>query len=441
MLLALEPVCNGRWVHVRLTRRELLAGATGTFLLSSCGLPLEAPEATPLFPLGVAAGDPTPDGVFLWTSYGGAQPLEGVLTRDGVELRTFDVTPADSVARAPVSGLQPDTVYGYSFREKGGGNASREGRFRTALAPGARRVLRFAGLSCIEDRLPMGPVQRAAEGDYDALLLLGDTAYLDPAKTVDQYRAGWAKALERSAMRDLRAAHACIATWDDHEFKDNWNRESLPEAQYEAGLQVFFESMPVPRQADPQRIWRSLRYGDVAEIFVLDCRSERRPSKQEYVSRAQLDWLEAGLASSPCTFKVILNSVPISTFSGAMFGLFVDDRWEGYPAQREELLAFIEDRKIGGVLWVSGDFHLASMGRVSTKGPGQKAIEALVGPGSQQPNPSPSYPEPGQFDWASAVNNYAVLELNPDTGEARIVYRDAKDRVLADRTYPVAAPG
>lgn len=438
MLQARGRACNGPVVRSTLSRREVLAGATG-LALASCGLPPEPPEASTAFPYGVASGDPTPDGVLLWTSYAGAQAIEAVLARDGAELRSWAVTPVDGFVHAAVTGLDADTQYAFTFRERGGDAVSREGRFRTALAPGARRLLRFGAVSCIDQTLAEDPVQRAAEADLDALLLLGDTGYLDPASTPAQYRAGWAAILGRGPMRNLRAAHAAIATWDDHEVADNWNPEELPQAQYHAALEAFFESMPVPRQADPARIWRSLRYGEVAEVFVLDCRSERRPSKQEYLSRAQLDWLEAGLASSPCAFKVILNSVPISNVQGAMYGLFRDDRWDGYPAQRAELLSWVDDRKIGGVLWVTGDFHLGCMGRVSLSGPGQKAIEVFAGPGAQSPNPAPSYPGPPQFDFSTAFNNYVTLELNPDTVEAQVVFRDGKGRVLADRTYPLAA--
>ena len=71
--------------------------------------------------------------------------------------------------------------------------------------------------------------------------------------------------------------------------------------------------------AAPDRIWRSFRWGHSAEVFVLDCRGERRPSTRSvnptresvYISRAQMDWLKAGLRASPAVFKFIVNSVPI----------------------------------------------------------------------------------------------------------------------------------
>ena len=99
-----------------------------------------------------------------------------------------------------------------------------------------------------------------------------------------------------------------------------------------------------------------------------------------------MNWLKEGLRNSPARFKLIMNSVPISDFPG-FFDAAPEDRWEGYPAQRQEILSFIDVEEIGGVLWVAGDFHLASVQRVSVSGAGEKQHEILVGPGAQVGNP------------------------------------------------------
>ncbi len=425
-----------------LTRRHVLAGL-GALTVAGCGEDAGAPEASPLFPLGVASGDPAEDGALLWTRYGGKAPLELVVLRDGAEVHAQQAAATDGFVRLEVAGFAADTAYEFLFRERGGGAQSRTGRFRTALAPGARRVLRFGGVSCMKYNQSMAAVARAAaRTDLDGFLLLGDNAYLDGSRTLDEYRASWARTLRLQAQRDLRATHTVVATWDDHEVANNWSLEDIAPAQLGAARRAFFDNMPLRAQAAaPARIWRSVRYGDVAEVLALDSRGERRPSAKEYLSRAQLDWLEARLAASPCVFKLVLTSVPVSSFPGAFFDLVKDDRWEGYPEQRNEVLSFVEQRRIGGVLWVAGDYHLASMGRVALDGPGKSAVEVLVGPGAQASNPAPSYPGEPQFDWASGVNNYAVLELDPVTTAVRIEYRDAGDRVLVERTYALGGGG
>jgi uncharacterized protein (TIGR03382 family) len=58
--------------------------------------------------------------------------------------------------------------------------------------------------------------------------------------------------------------------------------------------------------------------------------------------------------------KLLVSSVPIGEFPGP-FQPFTRDRWVGYPAQRRALLDFLEDAKLPGVFFLSGDFHMACL--------------------------------------------------------------------------------
>ncbi|MFZ5469826.1 MAG: alkaline phosphatase D family protein [Myxococcota bacterium] len=418
------------------TRREVLqaAAALGAGLAVGCGSP--EPPADPRFPLGVASGDPTSSSVLLWTCYRGrAELVVSVDDEAGARVFSAPVTVADGgFAHVDVPGLAPGRAYRYLFSDSDGSTS--EGRFRTAPDDDARVPLSFGATCCTKLGHPMDTLERAAGRALDAFLLLGDTAYVDGAHTLAEYRRNWAKTLSTAPQRALRAAHAVIATWDDHELANNWNAENIGRERFETAASVFFEHQPARRQPHaPFRVWRRLRFGRTAEVFVLDTRGERRPSAQEFLSRAQLDWLEAGLAESSAAFKLVLNPVPIAAYPGALFQSFELDRWQGYPQQRTEILQHVEDRDIRGVLWLAGDFHLACAGRVSLQGPGQNAVEVLVGPGAQAANPSPTYPAPPQFDWASGVNNYTVIDLDPATLQARIRHVDGGDATLFDHTY------
>jgi alkaline phosphatase D len=297
--------------------------------------------------------------------------------------------------------------------------------------------LRFAVSSCARQTESLAPLAVVAEQyPVDAYLTLGDSVYADGATSLADYRAKWRGALARRPNRLLRAATSLIATWDDHEVRNDASADRLSPAQLDAARAAFFEHQPVRTDA-PNRIWRSLRWGLTAEIFVLDCRGERNHATFDYVSPEQLAWLKAGLAASPATFKLIMNSVPISNYPGAFYAPFADDRWQGWPRQRTDLLSFIDEHR-GGVLWLTGDFHMGVAGRVALAGPGAEQLEIAAGPaGSNLPNPALSYPSPPQFDFASAVNNVVVLDLTPDTNSARVRFVAGDARVLFDRTYTV----
>ena len=90
----------------------------------------------------------------------------------------------------------------------------------------------------------------------------------------------------------------------------------------------------------------------------------------------QKAWLFNELAASEATFKVIINEVPISQ-------LFVlpYDRWEGYLAEREEVLQFIERAAIRNVVFLTTDLHGSLIVDVTPVGSVRAiAKEVIAGP-------------------------------------------------------------
>jgi alkaline phosphatase D len=461
-----------------ITRRQLLRGSAMAMALGACGdnlaadrpdagsgsqapppggrLPKLFPDdiavaAMSTFPLGVASGDVGAQAV-LWTQYRGISELMLAVWEVRADESYGDlmiwqrVRPGgEGFTHVDVAGLSPGTPHVFAFVEAVDLEAktrSALGRFRTAPALEALAPLRFGASSCTQFGFPMETIARAgARSDLELYLLLGDTMYSSSTRTLDGFRLRWARNLGNSAYRDLRQSTSVLATWDDHEVANNWDPETIEESIVSLASRTFFESLPIRRDARaPDRIYRSTRWGRTAEIFVLDSRSERRPSTRlrgdaQYLSRAQMDWLKSGMAASPCVFKVIMNSVPITNFP-SVFDVAASDRWEGYWEARQELLSFIDGERIGGVLWLSGDFHFASAGRVSPSGPGSQAIEILVGPGAQEPNPLwAALVDDPQFDFASGANNYGVFDLDPASRVAKVTYLDENDVALATRSY------
>lgn len=411
--------------------------------------PPTTPETTPesmSFPLGIAMGDATDSRAVAWASYSGTASLSLVVWKmSGTtyvrELPAITVKATDGVALADVLGLEAGAKYRYAFFEMEGETRKARspiGSFRAAIAPGSKEKLTFGATSCIHQGRALATLGQAAKLELDAFLFLGDSTYNDGAVSLPEFRNKWAQNFQVEHYRALRRSTSLIATWDDHEVDNDWSGDD--KSQRAAGIQVFYEMQPVQRNsADPNRLWRSIKWGDTVEVFVLDSRSERKPSTRttadaEYISKAQQAWLESGLKGSTATFKLIMNSVPISNFPG-VFDFASKDRWEGYAAQRTAVLKYIDDNKIGGVLWVSGDFHLASVGRVSPSGVGAAQIEALVGPGDNSANVlSYSLGKP-QFDWASGTSNITTIELDPTTRAVKLTWVDKDGKALKEQSY------
>ena len=413
--------------------------------------PEDTPEAS-TFALGVASGDADETRIVCWTRHDGDAPLslEVWLMEGETYARTIHAGPAERAeggfVHVAVSGLVPGARHRYAFFELDGeARAARSpiGRFRAPLASTAREPLLIGAVSCTSNGRDKATLEHAgSRDDLDVFLCLGDTTYNDGSESLAEFREKWDESLGSAGWRATRQSTSLLCTWDDHEVDNDYDPERVDASVLQSATRTFFEHQPVARIADaPDRIWRSRRWGLTAELFVLDCRSERRPSTRSgsdpiYVSRAQMDWLKAGLAASPCTFKLILNSVPITDFPG-VFDVLARDRWEGYAAQREEILRFIEDSALTGVLWISGDFHLASMGRIGAteSAVGGTQIEVLAGPGAQGGNILAESLRAPQFDWASTTNNYTTFELEPALTRVRVRFHDSGGSVVQTGEY------
>lgn len=88
------------------------------------------------------------------------------------------------------------------------------------------------------------------------------------------------------------------------------------------------------------------------------------------------------------------------------------------------------------MLWVSGDFHLGSAGRVSPSGVGRTAVEVLAGPGAQSANPLLwTLSGNSQFDFTTGTNNTTLFDLDPATRKATVSFHSGSGAVLATRSY------
>ena len=410
------------------------------------------PERPAQFPIGVMAGDATDSSVMFWTRYDGAAALTlRVLEMDGARIVAvrFDgrVTPSGAgFVRAIVTGLRPNKQHLYAFLTGPAGaptGRSLVGRVQTAIAADALLPIVFGGTSCSnQSNRPFPVLQHAgSRTDLDFFIHAGDHTYTDHgdnAVSIGQYRAKYAENWSSAGMRSLHRSTGMYLTWDDHEVFNNWNPETISASRLAAARQAFFEHRATRRNAaEPNRIWRSFRWGRTAEVFILDCRSERRPSTRSadpsrgsvYLSRAQMDWLKAGLRSSPCVFKFIVNSVPIVDRAGGD-----SDNWNGYAAQRREILNHITNNSLRGVVWLSGDVHFGGVCRVEAAGAWSNVWEVIMGPAGADRDGRPVIREAQWPVLVHGVHNYTVMRADPTTRTLTVEFINAAgDRIANSR--------
>ena len=172
---------------------------------------------------------------------------------------------------------------------------------------------------------------------------------------------------------------------------------------------------------------------------MLDVRGERRPSTRDtrdaqFISPAQLRWLKTSLRESDAVFKFVVTSKPITGRVAA--DLTRSDFWEGYPAQREELLSFIVESDIEGLWFLSGDVHYAAIARVEARGPYSRLREVYMGPAGSGDPGEVVCDGAGQSEVTVRRLNYARFVADPMARILTISFVGAGGDVLCRRTYP-----
>lgn len=387
---------------------------TGSLLIVSGLLACGGVQAAPLSN-GVAAGDVGQTQATLWARADATGDVRFELSTDpSFTDSLFSSTRVVSDTSVPihetVDGLAADTRYHYRVTDAAG-NVS-EGTFVTPHASG-RQGLHFGVSGDWRNALaPFVATRNVDEQQLDFFVALGDTSYTDrsspigpPATTLAELRAKHAEQLtERNGLNtlvELRQSTAVFAVIDDHEVLDDYaggapiasdprfagtgspgdliNTSTL----YRNGLQAFQDYMPIEQHtvsgtSDPSTegrpdLYRSQRFGEDAQLIMLDARSFRdtpldptlTPEQtltaafepgRTMLGRFQVDRLKADLLDAQAdgvTWKFVAVPEPIQNLGPAN----ARDRFEGYAAERTEILKFIRENGIENVVFVAADIH------------------------------------------------------------------------------------
>ena len=371
------------------------------------------------FALGVASGDPEPDGVVIWTRLG-TDPLGGggldpepirvkwEVARD--EAFSKIVRKGEALAlpqlghsvHVEVDGLDPHRWYYYRFHS--GSETSPTGRTRTSPAPAVMPdSMRFAFTSCQHYEVGyFNGYPHMQKEDLDLVIHLGDYIYEyagtdkrarkhlgKEIESLDEYRQRYAQYRLDEDLRETHRLFPWLVTWDDHEFDNNYanlvsEQEGIsPEAFLARRMnayQAYYEFMPLRRRSFPKgpdmTLYRKCKFGRLADFFVLDTRQYRtdQPNgdhqkpmtgkvfdpQATMLGRKQENWLMRGLIESDSTWNVLAQQVMMAALNrgdekGERYSM---DQWPGYEVSRRRLLRFFHERNIPNPVVLTGDIHL-----------------------------------------------------------------------------------
>ena len=300
--------------------------------------------------------------------------------------------------------------------------------FSTApLAPAPFSFVFSADIS--EDYQPYTLFAQMANMKPDFLLLLGDTAYTDyPSAlfkpSLDYYRGKHALIRRDIELQAFLAEHVTYAVWDDHEVENNFHGQHPHLAQ---GLQAFRDYWP-SRSAAPDALYRQFSWAGV-DFFILDTRRFRSPQSEDdgpaktMLGSVQKDWFKFALRASTAPFKFVISSVP---FHGGS-----SDTWGNYATERNEIEWFIHQEKIGGVIFLTGDYHIARVFNTDVI----DIPEFMAGPIAtfslfqRVPARREMFQSQGGFVYGEGPN-FGHWRIDPVAGVAILEYRDIEGRSL-----------
>jgi alkaline phosphatase D len=277
---------------------------------------------------------------------------------------------------------------------------------------------------------------------------MGDTIYSDTevgseqeggnfvpgAPTALTLKAKWAKYRMNFALRNiqkLRGSAGIYSHWDDHEFVNDFSVAENGAALYKNGVKAFTDYAPV-KWSSRDGLYRKFRWGKNLEVFFLDERSFRdakasqggvcdnpqgsgspdlaptapqstrsvfsalvpslaQPAPQAckdriadpsrtFLGKRQLGKFKSDIQKSTATFKVVMNETPIQQFYALPY-----DRWEGYEAERQDVLKTLQ-ANVKNVVFLTTDTHAnfindARLKTLEEGGPVNSGItEVVTGP-------------------------------------------------------------
>ena len=442
------------------------------------------------FEHGVASGDPLTDRVIIWTRVSGTEndavEVEWRVTTDPalsnvIRSGLYTTGPhRDYTVKVDVDGLEAGTTYYYGFTALG--KASLVGKTKTAPFSMVDQ-LKFAVVSC--SNLQHGYFNSygriADRTDIDAVIHLGDYIYEYSATgedfygaeslrtngerlhvpdkeivTLEDYRARYAQYRMDPDLLRAHQQHPFILIWDDHESANDAYEDGAENHQENEGVwtdrkaiakQVYDEWMPVRSDLNEFPLYRTIRYGNLVDLIMLDTRLEGRDeqianvadpalysAERTILGSEQKEWFFEQLAASNTLWKIIGNQVIFSEFNVwwaanpadpvlnsplVLESIFLDI-WDGYPSEREQIIDYIAGTETGNpidnVVILTGDFH-STFGFDVTKRPAiLSGSDPAIAVAGEAPIPvDPTYdPESGAGSIAVEFATPSVTSANFD---------------------------
>ncbi len=363
-----------------------------------------------LFPFfhGVASGDPLSDRVIIWTKVSPeenmGQDIEvqwRVATDTGMtniikQGKYTTTSQRDFTVKVDVTGLSPYTYYYYDFVSLG--HHSVRGRTKTAPASNETQEVRLGIVSCSNYEYGYFNAYRMLNkrNDVDAVIHLGDYIYEyevggysaniegrthEPETemiSLQDYRIRHSHYKLDNDLKNLHQQYPFITVWDDHESADNSYKDGANNHtegtegawtdRKAASIKSYMEWMPI-RETDGIHIHRTIKYGDLANLFMIDTRIEGRDlqaqtgnlveiqdSTRRLIGDNQFNWLVNEMKNSSAKWNILGQQIMMAPLRAGTLPINTD-QWDGYEFERNRLYQAVKSNNVKNFVVLTGDIH------------------------------------------------------------------------------------
>ncbi len=278
-----------------------------------------------------------------------------------------------------------------------------------------KTISRIALGSCAKQNRPQPIWDAIVQSSPDLFLFLGDNIYGD-TDDMAILRAKYRELGSQPGFQKLRAVCPILATWDDHDYGVNdGGADYARKAESQEVFNDFFDTpKDSPRRARPG-IYDAQVFGPPGQrvqIILLDTRYFRSPLvKRPEADRklgpyqpnedphttilgdSQWNWLEEQLRV-PAELRIVASSIQVVADEHHW------EKWGNMPHERNRLFELIRKNEANGVIFVSGDRHLAEISCIensSSENRGGYPLYDLTSSSLNQPSGGGNDNEPNAY--------------------------------------------
>ncbi len=234
-------------------------------------------------------------------------------------------------------------------------------------------VSRIALGSCFNSRLEMRLWPAIQASKPEVFIWMGDNTYVDGQGNSLDHATEYKLLGQDPGFQWLEKNTKQLATWDDHDYGLNdagveYPKKVLAQAAFNEFWKVPADSPRRKREG----IYDSTTFGPEGkriQVILLDTRYFRSPLKRDTDNRRyvgdpdpektllganQWTWLAEEL-KKPAELRIIVSSIQVVSEDHPF------EKWMNHPLERAKLFTTIKESQASGVMFVSGDRHMADL--------------------------------------------------------------------------------